>query len=184
MFWWHQSVYSTARLRHCKVIKYITCFRKATLCYAPFRERLDVMCLGYLLYISKTSSNYIVQLNSVWPTDAPRWHRSGLIMVQAMACCLMAPRHHLVQCFTSSVKPNDVHLKYESLKISPQFPNVSQRCPSNFPEANELIHNDVIKFKHFRVIGSLCGKFGGDRWIPRKKASDVELWYFLWSAPE
>ena len=24
----------------------------------------------------------------------------------------------------------------------------------------------------------------GDRWIPLTKASDAELWYFLWSAPE
>ena len=32
----------------------------------------------------------------------------------------------------------------------------------------------------FRVTGLLCGH----RWIPRTKASDTELWYFLWSAPE
>ena len=36
----------------------------------------------------------------------------------------------------------------------------------------------------FRVTGPLCGEFTGHRWIPRTKASDTELWYFLWSAPE
>ena len=36
----------------------------------------------------------------------------------------------------------------------------------------------------FRVTGLLCGEFTGHRWIPRTKASDVELWCFLWSAPE
>ena len=36
----------------------------------------------------------------------------------------------------------------------------------------------------FRVTGPLCGEFTGHRWIPRKKASEVELWCFLWSAPE
>ena len=36
----------------------------------------------------------------------------------------------------------------------------------------------------FRVAGHLCGKFIGQQWIPRTKASDVELWCFLWSAPE
>ena len=36
----------------------------------------------------------------------------------------------------------------------------------------------------FRVNGHLCGEFTGDRWIPRTKASDAELWCFLWSAPE
>ena len=36
----------------------------------------------------------------------------------------------------------------------------------------------------FRVTGLLCGEFTGPRWIPRTKASDAELWSFLWSAPE
>ena len=36
----------------------------------------------------------------------------------------------------------------------------------------------------FRVTGHLCGEFTGHRWIPRIKASDAELWWFLWSAPE
>ena len=37
--------------------------------------------------------------------------------------------------------------------------------------------------KIFRVTGPLCGEFTGLRWIPRTKASDAELRYFLWSAP-
>ena len=36
----------------------------------------------------------------------------------------------------------------------------------------------------FRVTGPLRGDFTGHLWIPRTKASDAELWYFLWSAPE
>ena len=31
----------------------------------------------------------------------------------------------------------------------------------------------------FPVTGPLCGELTGDRWIPRMKASDVELWYFF-----
>ena len=34
----------------------------------------------------------------------------------------------------------------------------------------------------FHVTGTLCGEFTGHRWIPRTKASDAELWCFLWSA--
>ena len=34
----------------------------------------------------------------------------------------------------------------------------------------------------FRVTGHLCGEFTGPWWIPRTKASDEELWCFLWSA--
>ena len=36
----------------------------------------------------------------------------------------------------------------------------------------------------FHVTGHLCGEFTGHRWILRTKASDAELWSFLWSAPE
>ena len=36
----------------------------------------------------------------------------------------------------------------------------------------------------FRVTGHLCGEFTGPRWIPRTRASDAELWCFLWSASE
>ena len=36
----------------------------------------------------------------------------------------------------------------------------------------------------FCVTGPLCGEFTGHRWIPLTKASDAELWCFLWSAPE
>ena len=36
----------------------------------------------------------------------------------------------------------------------------------------------------FRVADPLCGEFTGDRWIPLTKASDAEVWCFLWSAPE
>ena len=34
-----------------------------------------------------------------------------------------------------------------------------------------------------RVTGPLRGEFTGNRWIPLTKASDVELWCFLWSGP-
>ena len=45
-------------------------------------------------------------------------------------------------------------------------------------------HDDVIKWKHFRVTGHLCGEFTGPRWITLTKASDADLWCLLWSASE
>ena len=36
----------------------------------------------------------------------------------------------------------------------------------------------------FRVIGPLCGEITGHRWISFTKASDAELWCFLWSTPK
>ena len=35
----------------------------------------------------------------------------------------------------------------------------------------------------FRVTGPLYGEFTGHRWIPLTKASNAELWWFLWSSP-
>ena len=36
----------------------------------------------------------------------------------------------------------------------------------------------------FLVTGHLRGEFNGHRWILHTKASDAELWCFLWSTPE
>ena len=36
----------------------------------------------------------------------------------------------------------------------------------------------------FHVTGHLGVEFTGHRWIPRTKASDADLWCFLWFAPE
>ena len=46
-------------------------------------------------------------------------------------------------------------------------------------------YDDIIKWNHFyRVTGPLRGESTGDRWIPLTKASDAELWCFVWPAPE
>ena len=37
----------------------------------------------------------------------------------------------------------------------------------------------------FSALLALCeGEFTGHRWIPLTKASDAELWCFLWSTPQ
>ena len=36
----------------------------------------------------------------------------------------------------------------------------------------------------FRVTGPLWGESTGHRWIPLTMASDMELWYYIWAAPE
>ena len=59
------------------------------------------------------------------------------------------------------------------------------KIPHEYPQYDFLsAHDDVIKWKHFPRYWPLCGEFTGPRWIPRTKASDAELWCFLWSAPE
>ena len=55
-----------------------------------------------------------------------------------------------------------------------------QYIPTNI----HAVYDDGIKWKHFCVTGPLWGETTGHRWIPLTKASDAELWYFLWSKPE
>ena len=48
----------------------------------------------------------------------------------------------------------------------------------------ELIMMTSSNGNIFRVTSPLCGEFTGHRWIPCTKASNAELWFFLWSALE
>ena len=52
---------------------------------------------------------------------------------------------------------------------------------SVFPQSNMMTSSNG---NIFRITGPSCEEFASDRWIPLTKASDAELWYFLWSAPE
>ena len=45
-------------------------------------------------------------------------------------------------------------------------------------------HDDVIKWKHFPRNWPFVRGIHQSRWIPHTKASDAELWCFLWSASE
>ena len=62
----------------------------------------------------------------------------------------------------------------------------------HLPVHRDMKHNEPVLRPWYissngnilRVTGHLCGEFTGQRWIPRIKASDAELWCFLWSASE
>ena len=56
--------------------------------------------------------------------------------------------------------------------------------PACIPLLSSCNHDDVIKWKHFPCYWPFVLGIHRSRWIPRTKASDVELWCFLWSAPE
>ena len=45
-------------------------------------------------------------------------------------------------------------------------------------------HDDDTKWKHFPRYWPFVWGSHRSRWIPHTKASDAELWCFLWSAPE
>ena len=47
-----------------------------------------------------------------------------------------------------------------------------------------VLHDDIVKWKHFTGTGPLCGEFTGHRLISRTKASGAELWCFFLYARE
>ena len=65
----------------------------------------------------------------------------------------------------------------EQFEISHRFTSINliQFCCFMLTSSNGNI---------FRVTGPLCEEFTGHRWISLTKASDAELWCFLWSAAE
>ena len=58
-------------------------------------------------------------INSLWPSDAIRWHRSESTMAQVMACCLTAPSHYLNQCWLLLIEVLQ-HLPQRNFTVSAQ----------------------------------------------------------------
>ena len=70
-----------------------------------------------------------------------------------------------------------------------QISTVWAPCEGNPPKIGRVlskwtVHDDVIKWNYFPGNWFLWLEFTGYRWIPLTKASDAELWCFLWSEPE
>ena len=91
---------------------------------------------------------------------------------RAMTSSRTACLHHTPWSFHSSYNTLDISRHYFSK-------NNSVKTHHSSP-----VTYDVMKWKNFRVTGHLCGESTGPRWIPHTKASDADLWCFLWSASE
>ena len=65
--------------------------------------------------------------------------------------------------------------------LTPPFANQLPSPHQTSLSSNLIWHGDVIKWKHFRVTGPLCGESIGHRWIPLPKPMTRSFWCFLWS---
>ena len=72
------------------------------------------------------------------------------------------------------VRPH-VQVKISLMLYTPSLDLVGHSC---------LRHDDVIKWKHFPRNWPFVRGIHRSRWIPHTKASDAELWCFLWPASE
>ena len=59
----------------------------------------DFLCFIDMEGGGKNNKLLSYTVNSLWPSDAIWWHRSGSTLVQEMAWCLTAPSHFLNQCW-------------------------------------------------------------------------------------
>ena len=69
-----------------------------------------------------------------------------------------------------------------------KLPGCVEGHPWTFQNCNEpWAFSSMMTSSHgnsFCITGSLWGEDTGDRWIPLTKASDADLWWFLWFTPE
>ena len=85
-------------------------------------------------------------------------------------------------CYLGHCHPERIHYHCVICVFVPHtvfsFPSSSSHAFSNLKKKNRL--DTYVRTSSdgniFRVTGPLWGEFTGDRWIPRTKASDAELW--------
>ena len=93
--------------------------------------------------------------------------------------CLVCP---LSSCHRKTSHDQSVGVWIASVEL--KCPRVSLAMDNRYTLCVLFVHMMTSSNGNmFRVTGHLCGEFTGPRWIPRTKASDAELWCFLWSAP-
>ena len=83
----------------------------------------EVCAFSICMYCTQTPSadqrNICYMLNSLWPSDAIWWHKSGSTLAQVMAYCLTAPSHTGTNVDLSSIRLCGIHLSalwWEDLK--------------------------------------------------------------------
>ena len=68
-------------------------------CLYPNLSRWQLLGQPVIQISSKWEHFHSRVLNSLWPSDAMWWLRSGSTSIQVMACCPAAPSHYLNQCW-------------------------------------------------------------------------------------
>ena len=117
---------------------------------------MDLMNQNTILYVAI----YIYQINQLWSWAEPQRHLPvRLWYLHDIASCTLNP----LSCLT-------------------WFPGIFNTLSVNLSLVGHRIHDDVIKWKHFPHYWPFVR--GIHQWITPTKASDVELWYFLWFVPE
>ena len=152
-----------------------------------FWIKLPCCKMGHIVHRSPSVREFAVCLDVLWDV-------SGM-----SAVTMLLWRWNSIRTHNTTPQPSAGCYQYQGCDS-----NAKMMCMHNLPEIYilsrysslfEVTYNIFIFYlfltmmtssngNFFRVTGHMCGEFTEPRWIPRKKASDAELWCFLWSAPE
>ena len=150
----------------------------ATLCVL---SRLDI-------YDFITNS-YHIEARMTWSIFCRHWkfHCSMLLRVQFDNILTICHRKFRWWLGTEYVRTHYLHPCWPSSTATYGVITTEFRVIALAPRAGARCILDMMTSSNgniFRVTGQLGGEFNGPRWIPHTKASDAELWCFLWSASE
>ena len=126
---------------------------------------------------SKKTSKLRVNVRGIRPVNSPhKWPVTRKMF--PFDDVIMYVINANIRCRTPSAR-------IEQATIGHPFPPSARHLNKNYILHQLNIYMMTLSNGNiFRVTGHLCGEFTGHRWIPRTKASDAELWCFLWSASE
>ena len=130
------------------------------------------------------SHKWQTSFNSLWPNDAICRHKSGSILIQGMACCLMAPSHYLNHCWLiiSEVLLHSLDDSFKGNYLDISHWMCFKPYDNNYSHISHWI-NDYSTFSwwhhQMEIFSALLTLSAGNPRSPvnyRTKASDVELY--------
>ena len=142
-----------SRLSNCK-----------TILFTPTIADLSIRMFGWWDVLQFSETYYIFKFSHLRyepPTAFPVVHATWWALLELLS------RHPNTLATLMQVTRDPVRWIFLVLRVW-RFSKIKMTSP------NENI---------FRTTGPMCGKSIGHRWIPLTKASDAELWCFLWSLP-
>ena len=135
---------------------------------APSGHLISICLYVYLFFVSYL---YILMCG----TRSWRWSRFANYLQRTISQTIFPPKPMEMSFHGKTIVDNYFATKFCICTSTAQLLRYVLNFIIMMPSSNGNI---------FHIAGTLCGEFTGHRWIPHTKATDAELWCFLWTAPE
>ena len=149
--------------------------------YWPWLLSISWIRRTAILYLS-----WAFRWHAICNSDIPRADRLIMLIISRMTSAALSTTTQGKHCCDVTwaswcQNPQAFQKLYDFLSEWPGF-HCRKHQSSASPTSMSMMTSSYGNI--FRVTGHLCGEFTGHRWIPLTKATDVEIWCFLWSVPE